>query len=102
MIKYLKAIKHRGIKEIKLENLGTINVICGKNNSGKTSLLEALNNKEYFAIGKKIDSIDYMKSLFEDELKRHNYNEKYLSSQRKWFENFIAEEIELKIILYKN
>lgn len=102
MIKYLKAIKHRGIKEIKLENLGTINVICGKNNSGKTSLLEALNNKEYFAIGKKIDSIDYMKSLFEDELKRHNYNEKYLSSQRKWFENFIAEEIEQKRIWYQN
>ncbi|WP_204105483.1 MULTISPECIES: AAA family ATPase [Spirulina sp. CCY15215] len=32
----------RGIKELKLENLGQINILVGINNSGKTSVLEAL------------------------------------------------------------
>ncbi|GEM_PF-1183044 len=32
----------RGIKGLKLENLGQVNVIAGKNNSGKSSVLEVL------------------------------------------------------------
>jgi AAA15 family ATPase/GTPase len=42
LIKHIKLRKpHKGITEnVILRDLGKINVICGKNNSGKTSILE--------------------------------------------------------------
>lgn len=38
----------RGIKELKLEDLAQINILTGKNNSGKTSVLEMLKNFRNF------------------------------------------------------
>ena len=38
----------RGIKELKLEDLAQINILTGKNNSGKTSVLEVLKNFRNF------------------------------------------------------
>ena len=32
----------RGLKEVKLEELGQVNLLVGGNNSGKTSILEAI------------------------------------------------------------
>ena len=32
----------RGLKDLRLDGLGLINVVVGKNNSGKTSVLEAI------------------------------------------------------------
>ena len=32
----------RGLRDVKLEGLGSVNVLVGDNNSGKTSVLEAL------------------------------------------------------------
>src|SRR5436853_7260436 len=34
--------RFRGIRDLKLEGLGQINLLVGENNSGKTSVLEAL------------------------------------------------------------
>ncbi|RLF77711.1 hypothetical protein DRN32_07545 [Thermococci archaeon] len=42
MISYLKIENFRGIRSLELENLGQVNVIAGKNNSCKSSVLEAL------------------------------------------------------------
>ncbi|MCD6188737.1 MAG: ATP/GTP-binding protein [Thermococcus sp.] len=42
MISHLKIENFRGIKSLELENLGQVNVIVGKNNSSKSSVLEAL------------------------------------------------------------
>ncbi|MCD6372247.1 MAG: ATP/GTP-binding protein [Thermococcus sp.] len=42
MICNLKIENFRGIKSLELKNLGQINVIAGKNNSSKSSVLEAL------------------------------------------------------------
>jgi predicted ATP-dependent endonuclease of OLD family len=44
MIRYLKTSTHKGIKAIKLYDLSKINIVCGKNNSGKSALLEGLQN----------------------------------------------------------
>lgn len=44
MFESLKLKEHKGITEVKLARLGHINVFCGKNNSGKTSLLEAIHD----------------------------------------------------------
>ncbi|WP_163538057.1 AAA family ATPase [Gracilibacillus sp. YIM 98692] len=44
--------KHKGIEEnIEISILGKINVICGKNNSGKTVILSALEQDEHCIIG---------------------------------------------------
>ncbi|WP_245612402.1 AAA family ATPase [Palaeococcus ferrophilus] len=42
MITSLRIENFRGIEKLKLNNLGQINVIAGKNNAGKSSVLEAL------------------------------------------------------------
>jgi len=34
--------KHKGIESNTLEKLGKINILCGKNNSGKSSILQAI------------------------------------------------------------
>ena len=41
-LSYLNIKNFRGVKDLELENLLTINIIVGDNNSGKTSILEAI------------------------------------------------------------
>jgi predicted ATPase len=45
MIHHLKLGRHKALIQAKLENLSKINVICGKNNSGKTTLLEVISGR---------------------------------------------------------
>lgn len=42
MISELMIEKYRGIDDLKLENLGKVNIIAGENNTGKTSILEVI------------------------------------------------------------
>lgn len=42
MFKEIKIGSYRGLRRVELNNLGHINVIVGANNSGKTSILEAI------------------------------------------------------------
>jgi len=42
MLKSVEVRGYRGLKHLKVENLGRVNLIVGKNDSGKTSLLEVL------------------------------------------------------------
>ena len=51
MITNIKLKKHKGISELSINNLSRVNVICGKNNSGKTSILEAIVKPECFVPG---------------------------------------------------
>ena len=53
MLEAIKLKGHKGIEEIALQDLDHINVICGKNNSGKTSLVEAICNAKTRAFGRK-------------------------------------------------
>ncbi len=41
-IKEIKIQNFRGIKELKIENIGPINILIGRNNSCKTAILEAI------------------------------------------------------------
>lgn len=47
MISELMIEKYRGIYNLKLENLGKVNVIAGENNTGKTSILEVIESLEH-------------------------------------------------------
>jgi energy-coupling factor transporter ATP-binding protein EcfA2 len=43
MISSIQIRDYRGFKEFGMDELGTVNLLVGKNNSGKTSVLEAIN-----------------------------------------------------------
>jgi AAA15 family ATPase/GTPase len=47
------------LDECELKNLGKINVICGKNNSGKSTILQAIVNKENRINGRRITEEDF-------------------------------------------
>jgi ABC-type multidrug transport system ATPase subunit len=46
MFKHFKIINVSGSTEINLLNLGRINVFCGRNNSGKSTILRAINDEK--------------------------------------------------------
>lgn len=50
---HVQLLAHKGLKGAILENLEKINVICGPNNSGKTTVLECLENQKLRWRGKK-------------------------------------------------
>ncbi|HUS76117.1 MAG TPA: ATP-binding protein [Methanothrix sp.] len=100
MIEYLKAKKHKGISELKLSQLGHINVLCGKNNSGKTSILEALDySKKSFTIGKKVEPDDktWLKELFSMQTEKWGYNK---GEYRHWFSKYLDDFVALRPIWF--
>lgn len=80
MISELTIEKYRGISNLRLENLGKVNIIAGENNTGKTSILEVIeslhgpnNLREWRVLGRRdgyngsrafTTVYDTMKSLF--------------------------------------
>ena len=52
---HLKIRKHKVLTQCRLEHLGKINIVCGKNNSGKTTLLRAITDKEKIVLGEKLE-----------------------------------------------
>lgn len=65
MYQNLKILEDNILRETKLLNLNKVNVICGKNNSGKTTLLDAI-NKEGVLVGREFDekTIDLLSSIW--------------------------------------
>ena len=51
MIANILALAHKGMPESEFRGLGRINVVCGKNNSGKSTVLEALNKRSECFVG---------------------------------------------------
>lgn len=54
MYRNLKILEDNILRETRLHDLSRVNVICGKNNSGKTTLLEAV-DKETVLVGREFD-----------------------------------------------
>jgi len=57
----LRLRQHKGLKEATLLELGKINVICGPNNSGKTTVLECIADSKLYAVGMKFSEEDARK-----------------------------------------
>jgi len=68
MIEHIRLKEHKGLKECELLNLGHINVLCGKNNIGKTTILECIKDTTKRFLGKSIP--DDMVAQFIDFLER--------------------------------
>jgi hypothetical protein len=54
--KHIRVVNYRGIESVSLRNLGQINVICGKNNSGKSSVLTGIAIDRFSKVGVTIDA----------------------------------------------
>jgi AAA15 family ATPase/GTPase len=85
MIKHIRLTGYKGISTIQLANLGQINVICGKNNSGKSSILEAMAVRNFNGLGVAID--DSIKELFKPFSRR--YSTPVPSQSEMWFNKLI-------------
>jgi AAA15 family ATPase/GTPase len=72
MINYLKIKNHKALTQAQLTELGHINVICGKNNSGKTTVLQALLIDDCHSIGKKVDSVDWLMEIWKEKLNKYS------------------------------
>ncbi|MBN2510762.1 MAG: ATP-binding protein [Spirochaetales bacterium] len=57
MFSEIKVKNHKGVRSIHLNSLGKINILFGKNNSGKTSIVEGINKKDCVAVGKALDDV---------------------------------------------
>lgn len=56
ILKYIKLKPHKGLKSVILSELEKINVICGPNNSGKTTVLECIESQKLHIYGKPLDA----------------------------------------------
>lgn len=72
MLKYLRINKTSVLDQYDLTNLGQINVICGKNNSGKSTLLEVIESEKERSLGKKI-SPDDIKTVLDNIFLSHGW-----------------------------
>lgn len=63
MIEHIKLKAYKGIKEVRLDGLKHINVICGRNSSGKSSLLEAMAQQDKYAVGGRINANMLLKEI---------------------------------------
>ena len=83
-LSYLNIKHFRGIENLELKDLSTINIIVGDNNSGKTSLLEAItllespdNIKNMLLNASKRDSNNNSKfELFLEMFPKNQFNER--------------------------
>ena len=100
MINYLKVKGHKGIAQVRLDDLGQINIICGKNNSGKTSILEALTEKTKRSIGKKlkIEDMDWMVNLLSSQFDR--YTDPSSGYGKEWFKRYLKMRVADNTIWY--
>lgn len=76
MFTNLKLLKLPANGECNLLNIGRINVICGKNNSGKSTLLRAIDKSETRSIGKQLSDSDITRiaaSSFPSRLRTDDY-----------------------------
>lgn len=102
MIPNIKISHYRGIKECKLLDLNKVNVICGKNNSGKTSILEGIDGKIHapsFAYGL-IFSDNELKRILEDTENKHGFGGR--SRLKNYYNNIFNKTFSTESIWYSN
>nr|MCU0240586.1 AAA family ATPase [Pyrinomonadaceae bacterium] len=58
MFEHIKIINHPIISEARITNLGKMNVVCGKNNSGKTTFLTEIKSQKHQQKGKRFNEED--------------------------------------------
>lgn len=96
MIEHIKLNGYKGIESIVLNDLGQINVISGKNNSGKSSILEAMTIRDSYGLGLPVS--DTLKTLFKPH--SHGYSSPSPTQSNNWFNTIIDIEIQKNTVWY--
>lgn len=90
MIKHFKLFNHKGIKKIYLSDLGQTNIICGKNSSGKSSILESFLKEDCFSFGVNLNEVsELLLSNFSGEANRYSNPEPFRTME--WFKLSLEE-----------
>lgn len=100
MINYLNIKNHKALTHAQMAGLGNINVVCGKNNSGKTTILEALLDRNCYAVGKKLDSVDWLVELVTPHAQR--YLEPSPRQSIEWFREYIKGLVQRGTVWYSD
>lgn len=101
MIKYLKLKDHKALNQVDLHSLGRINIFCGKNNSGKTTLLESMCDTNKVGLGKElIGTRDWLISLFSPFAEK--YNRPTPNMSKRWFSEYLDKEIDQNVKWYSD
>lgn len=99
MFKHLGVKNYKGItKKIDLLNLGRINILCGKNNSGKTSILEAIAIIKSVGFPITNENSSQLKKTFLAEAER--YSNPHPKNSMTWFDQYISKLVQDNTILY--
>jgi AAA15 family ATPase/GTPase len=80
MLKSLYINNYRNLKELKINSLGSINLITGKNNTGKSSILEAI---AIYASGANMQIVNELLKERGEGLKSSVNNKNYISNNIK-------------------
>ena len=103
MLSHLRLGQHKGLKSCIMKHLGRINIICGKNNSGKSTLLEIINEPKLRTPGVVFteEDIKHMCLVGDANVNWHGYHpdserfrrilEKALANKDIWFANDLDE-----------
>ena len=98
MFENLKLFSHKGLKEGELKNLGQINVICGKNNSGKSTILEAISNPAHRSHGRLVTA-EFIDQLFQKTM--NAFENSNHPERRKIYNNIFREVLHEGSICYE-
>ena len=94
MLDHLHIQNYRLFKDLKIDKLGQVNLIAGKNNTGKTALLEALRIWASKADRSVIDNILYHRDSFEKNRSYENHQTLFGDLKKELKINNIALKIE--------
>lgn len=100
MIKHLNIKKHKAHVTPQKIEIGHINVLCGKNNSGKTTILEALLDNNRYSIGKEVDDADWLGKLFRPQAE--NFSRPDPRESINWFKGYITRLIHENTVWYSD
>jgi ABC-type cobalamin/Fe3+-siderophores transport system ATPase subunit len=95
---HLQLSNHKGITKVRLEDLGRINVICGQNNSGKTTVLECIASPKLWQHGRAF-SEEQINAIYEAAFQGRQWRD---SSLQREFLTIIQKPFAKKSIWYSS
>lgn len=101
MFEQLKVLKHKALEGCILTDLNRINVICGKNNSGKSTLLEGINQKQTCIAGQRFDE-SKLKKFYDDTISKMSWQESRHSGRHQLYFKILRNIMSSQEIWYEN
>ncbi|MCK5599688.1 AAA family ATPase [bacterium] len=93
MIQEIVLNNNKGIKKLKLSNLGKINVFVGRNNSGKTAILNAILEKHLIQAMEAMFNIGIYQELYASLDDKSKFDFEYFYQFMKSFEKYFKQNI---------